>query len=124
MGKPLFQSIRGASARSCYRPISTTLAATLVLGCALLAACGQKGPLWVPGHPKDTPWPIMAPAKAGNPPVPADPGTGTGSGSGSGNGDAPPDKSSPSTAPAGTAPASPAAPAGKDGAAVAAPAAQ
>jgi predicted small lipoprotein YifL len=122
MGKPLFQSIRGASARSCYRPISTTLAATLVLGCALLAACGQKGPLWVPGHPKDTPWPIMAPAKAGNPPVPANPGTGTGSGSG--NGDAPPDKSSPSTAPAGTAPASPAAPAGKDGAAVAAPAAQ
>lgn len=30
----------------------------LTLAAALLAACGQKGPLWVPGHSKDTPWPM------------------------------------------------------------------
>lgn len=29
------------------------LAVTLLLG-----ACGQKGPLYLPGHSKDTPWPL------------------------------------------------------------------
>jgi predicted small lipoprotein YifL len=114
MGKPLFQSIRGASARLSSCSISATLPASLVLGCALLAGCGQKGPLWVPGHSKDTPWPIMTPAKTGTPAVPAGPGAA--------NGEAPPDKNSP--APAGTAPVSPGAPADKDGVTVTPPAAQ
>ena len=33
--------------------------AALFASC-VLAACGQKGPLWVPGHAKDTPWPIRS----------------------------------------------------------------
>ncbi len=32
-----------------------------LLAAALVAGCGQKGPLWVPGHAKNTPWP-MSPA--------------------------------------------------------------
>lgn len=38
--------------------------AGLCLGAAL-AGCGQKGPLYLPGHSKDTPWPL--------PPSPAPP---------------------------------------------------
>lgn len=30
---------------------------------ASLAACGQKGPLYVPGVPKDAPWPYPDPPK-------------------------------------------------------------
>jgi predicted small lipoprotein YifL len=47
----------------------------VVLAAALLAGCGQKGPLWVPGYPKNTPWP-MKPAGSGDSapaPVPAKP---------------------------------------------------
>jgi predicted small lipoprotein YifL len=33
----------------------------------LLAACGQKGPLQMPGYGKDTPWPMRRPATAGAP---------------------------------------------------------
>jgi len=29
-----------------------------LLALLLLAACGQKGPLVLPGHSKDTPWPV------------------------------------------------------------------
>jgi predicted small lipoprotein YifL len=39
-----------------------------LLACALISAlpaCGQKGPLYVPGYPKEAAWPL--PAK---PPVP------------------------------------------------------
>ncbi len=35
----------------------------------LLAACGQKGPLMVPGHSKDTPWPMRT-GSAANAPTP------------------------------------------------------
>ncbi len=34
------------------------IAAVAALAAALLAACGQKGPLFLPGHSKDTPWPL------------------------------------------------------------------
>jgi predicted small lipoprotein YifL len=34
------------------------IAAVAALASALLAACGQKGPLFLPGHSKDTPWPL------------------------------------------------------------------
>jgi predicted small lipoprotein YifL len=45
---------------------------------ASLAACGQKGPLYVPGVPKDAPWPYPDPprkAPAPTPKVPDLPGT-------------------------------------------------
>jgi predicted small lipoprotein YifL len=35
----------------------------------LLDACGQKGPLVLPGHAKDTPWPLP-PSAAGTPAAP------------------------------------------------------
>ena len=47
---------------SAGRPGGRRLVAAL-LSAALLAGCGQKGPLWVPGHAKNTPWP-MKPAGA------------------------------------------------------------
>ena len=62
-------AVRGAS------PLAVLLAATL------LAGCGQKGPLWVPGYPKNTPWPMKpagnddkapAPAPAPTPPATTD----------------------------------------------------
>ncbi|HXY22642.1 MAG TPA: lipoprotein [Burkholderiaceae bacterium] len=44
----------------------------LIVALALLTACGQKGPLFLPGHSKDTPWPVRT-----NPPAPgAAPGPG------------------------------------------------
>jgi predicted small lipoprotein YifL len=41
--------------------------AGLLLGPVLLAGCGQKGPLWMPGHSKDTPWPMGRPATSPTP---------------------------------------------------------
>ncbi|HXY22207.1 MAG TPA: lipoprotein [Burkholderiaceae bacterium] len=38
--------------------------ATLIVALLLLTACGQKGPLYLPGHSKDTPWPVRT-----NPPA-------------------------------------------------------
>lgn len=35
---------------------------------AALAACGQKAPLYVPGIPKDAPWPYPDPPRKGPPP--------------------------------------------------------
>ena len=50
-------------------------ASTAAAAFVLLAACGQKGPLVIPGVPKDTPWPVTpAPAPAPAPvstPAPA-----------------------------------------------------
>jgi len=39
-------------------------AVPLLLAMLLLGACGQKGPLYIEGHSKDTPWP-MKPAGDG-----------------------------------------------------------
>jgi predicted small lipoprotein YifL len=39
------------------------------LACAaLLAGCGQKGPLYVPGIPREAPWPYPDPPKRQPPP--------------------------------------------------------
>ena len=62
---------------ACTRPVRgrrMTGALVLALGAGLLAGCGQKGPLWISGHGKDTPWP-MKPAGS-DPPSPASPGDG------------------------------------------------
>ncbi|HYB51968.1 MAG TPA: lipoprotein [Burkholderiaceae bacterium] len=40
--------------------------AALALALLLLAACGQKGPLVLPGHSKDTPWPLPPNPPAGS----------------------------------------------------------
>jgi len=40
--------------------------APLAVAFLLLVACGQKGPLYLPGHSKDTPWPVPT-----NPPAPS-----------------------------------------------------
>ena len=66
------------------------VAVPLLLAALLLAACGQKGPLYVEGHGKDTPWP-MKPA-----------------------GDSPDARKAPSPASAAGAPASTAPPAAGD----------
>jgi len=50
------------------RPAAWAVLALLATG--LLGACGQKGPLWVPGHAKNTPWPMKP---AGSPDAPAGP---------------------------------------------------
>jgi predicted small lipoprotein YifL len=43
----------------------------LVLAAAAsLVACGQKGPLYVPGVPKDAPWPYPDPPRKTQPPAP------------------------------------------------------
>ncbi|MFN7572132.1 MAG: LPS translocon maturation chaperone LptM [Betaproteobacteria bacterium] len=43
----------------------------LILVSALtLAGCGIKGPLVVPGVPKDAPWPYPSPPPAPQPPTP------------------------------------------------------
>jgi len=40
--------------------------ASLLAALLLLSACGQKGPLYLPGHGKDTPWPVRSnPSAAG-----------------------------------------------------------
>ncbi len=49
------------------------LAAVVVVA---LAACGQKGPLYLPGHSKDTPWPVPPPLPA-TLRAPADPASGS-----------------------------------------------
>lgn len=47
--------------------------AAAVLFLLALGGCGQKGPLYVPGHSKDTPWPfpVEKPCPAGTTPVAA-----------------------------------------------------
>jgi len=57
----------------------------VLMGALLLAGCGQKGPLWVPGHAKNTPWPMKpAPDDDNTPPPkpvpPAAPGASDGTG--------------------------------------------
>jgi len=42
----------------------------LILG---LGACGQKGPLQIPGQSKDTPWPVRLPPGPAPAAPPADP---------------------------------------------------
>ncbi len=42
-------------------------------GMLALAGCGQKGPLFLPGHSKDTPWPLP-PSAAAPPPADGAPG--------------------------------------------------
>jgi predicted small lipoprotein YifL len=46
-------------------------ALTGLLAALLLGACGQKGPLWVPGHSKNTPWPMKPAASGADPGAPA-----------------------------------------------------
>lgn len=46
---------------------------SLILGialasAALLAGCGQKGPLYIPGIPREAPWPYPDPPKRQPPP--------------------------------------------------------
>lgn len=51
----------------------------VVASAATLAACGQKAPLYVPGVPKDAPWPYPDPPRKQSPAerkVPDLPGTG------------------------------------------------
>ncbi|HEX7156763.1 MAG TPA: lipoprotein [Burkholderiaceae bacterium] len=47
------------------RFLATALAAAMIVVCAA-AACGQKGPLYLPGRSKDAPWPAPpgSPAQA------------------------------------------------------------
>jgi predicted small lipoprotein YifL len=50
----------------------------VLVAAAGLAACGQKGPLYVPGVPQNAPWPYPDPprkAPRGPAPVPDLPGT-------------------------------------------------
>jgi predicted small lipoprotein YifL len=50
----------------------------VVASIAALTACGQKAPLYVPGIPKDAPWPYPDPPRKAPPPermVPDLPGT-------------------------------------------------
>jgi len=49
----------------------------VVCACALIGACGIKGPLYLPNAPKDTTWPVKpgrsappAPAPAASSPAP------------------------------------------------------
>lgn len=55
---------RRAPGAGCRRAGATVALRLALLTALLLAGCGQKGPLWVPGHAKNTPWP-MTPAGAG-----------------------------------------------------------
>ena len=43
-----------------------------LVAAALLVGCGQKGPLWVPGHAKNTPWPMKPAGDDTATPAPAD----------------------------------------------------
>lgn len=49
-----------------------TAAILVASGIALLAACGQKGPLYVPGVPRDAPWPYPASAEPARKAPPAE----------------------------------------------------
>jgi predicted small lipoprotein YifL len=49
-------------------------AIAVLLAAALAGGCGQKGPLWVPGHAKNTPWP-MKPAGTAADAAPTPPAT-------------------------------------------------
>jgi predicted small lipoprotein YifL len=55
----------GTGARIC--------ACAAILAVGLLAACGQKGPLQLPGHGKDTPWPVRTGTPAPGPDSPPNP---------------------------------------------------
>jgi predicted small lipoprotein YifL len=48
-------------------------AAILVLNLAVLAGCGQKGPLQLPGQPKNAPWPPPAQAQPAQEAMPRPP---------------------------------------------------
>lgn len=50
------------------RPLSTIVGIALALLALLATGCGQKGPLYVPGIPKDAPWPYPDPPKRQPPP--------------------------------------------------------
>lgn len=41
---------------------------TALASAALLAGCGQKGPLYIPGIPREAPWPYPDPPKRQPPP--------------------------------------------------------
>jgi|GEM_PF-2423024 predicted small lipoprotein YifL len=78
-------------------------AAILVPALTFLVACGQKGPLYLPGHSKDTPWPVRPdgasanPSAAGNPSPAGDTGGGTAASGASDSGTANGSKSGDST---------------------------
>lgn len=55
MAKPSEAALAPGANRRC---------AILIVALLLLTACGQKGPLYLPGHSKDTPWPVRT-----NPPA-------------------------------------------------------
>ncbi len=61
----------------------TIAAAILVPALIVLVACGQKGPLYLPGHSKDTPWPVRPDAASANPSAPGNPTPAGGTGGGS-----------------------------------------
>jgi predicted small lipoprotein YifL len=42
----------------------------ILVSALALAGCGIKGPLYVPGVPKDAPWPYPSPPPAPQPPTP------------------------------------------------------
>ncbi len=88
----MFNSADARRNRGCRRAGGRVLAlaGAVAAGALLLGACGQKGPLWVPGHGKDTPWPIAPP------PAPAPAGKAPASGTGSST-------AAPAAAPSGTA---------------------
>jgi predicted small lipoprotein YifL len=55
--KPIVLSaVPGAAAGAASKAASKALAGA-VAGALLLAACGQKGPLVLPGYPKEAIWP-------------------------------------------------------------------
>jgi len=62
--------VKNRSARRLGDGRSTNALAAL-LAAVLLAGCGQKGPLWVPGHSKNTPWPMKPSAADSDSPTPA-----------------------------------------------------
>jgi len=58
-------------------------AAILVPALTFLVACGQKGPLYLPGHSKDTPWPVRPDGASTNPSATGNPSPAGGTGGGS-----------------------------------------
>lgn len=53
------------------KPVTRPIVLTALVGAALLAGCGQKGPLVLPGYPKEAVWPYPPrPAPASKPETP------------------------------------------------------
>lgn len=46
------------------------VAGSIAAALASISACGQKGPLYVPGVPKGTPWPYPDPPRKSPPAAP------------------------------------------------------